>query len=613
MNYYEENMEFLSKRLAPIYNTVQEYVDTGKQIVQWDNQYNTIRVTQDTKKLYLQSIYDGKREIKKMLEKKPEQSQTIVLFSMVSLNLIKEIKKTYKKINRIVIIEPSVQVFKEFISKYSLKATLGFITDVKFSLIVQEKTEDMERALQEFLNEGIATNIAIINSLAYQQLYPEYLIEVIKLCKEAYAHKNINAGTINYFRYKWLLNAWRNIRVPMYSLYSLCSLFQKYPCVIVSAGPSLQKNIHLLEKLKKKAIIIAVGSAASILYNKNIRPHFIMGIDASVLNNMIYGDMMENESDIPMLTSRSLYYNVVNNYCGPKFEVGLAGSIDWFFITEYFYKGKPQAFAAQSALSVANVLHGLLLQAGAQKIIFMGQDLCYTDGKIHSDGSWSGTTRSLDDVPGLVKTKDVHDNEVWSDAVFTAMVVIFERMIVEYEKVVHLNATEGGVKIRGAENFDLQDILDNQLSLEPEADIEEMIKQIVATSTPTNIEDSYKLTAKNINRSVEKIAKITELQCKVLVEINTISDEKLKYKKIKYIQQINKRTEKVAYFQQCVINIFQLAKKKCELADQGEFSQDLLDSWQSYLQGLREYLKLHKALINEMLTDEMADFVVCDY
>src|SRR5678815_5014784 len=51
------------------------------------------------------------------------------------------------------------------------------------------------------------------------------------------------------------------------------------PAVIVSAGPSLRKNIDLLQRLQDKAVLVAVQTTLQPLLEKGIRPHFVTSLD----------------------------------------------------------------------------------------------------------------------------------------------------------------------------------------------------------------------------------------------------------------------------------------------------------------------------------------------
>ncbi len=55
--------------------------------------------------------------------------------------------------------------------------------------------------------------------------------------------------------------------------------YKNRPAVIVSAGPSLRKNKHLLKGLREQAAIIAVQTTLQPLLEMGVEPHFVTSLD----------------------------------------------------------------------------------------------------------------------------------------------------------------------------------------------------------------------------------------------------------------------------------------------------------------------------------------------
>lgn len=60
--------------------------------------------------------------------------------------------------------------------------------------------------------------------------------------------------------------------------------FPKVPGVVVSAGPSLDKNLPYLKELEGRALIISVDTALRSLLSAGIMPHIVVTLDPSYLN-----------------------------------------------------------------------------------------------------------------------------------------------------------------------------------------------------------------------------------------------------------------------------------------------------------------------------------------
>lgn len=609
MEHYKANMDFLGKQLKPIFRKINEFEDDGTQTITWSEKHKTFLLEQDDKKIYMQSIYNQKREVANIVENKPLRSKVVVIFSMINIYLVKEICKNYKEVERIVIVEPNVKFFKNFISKFNLVDLLSKITDVQISIVLSADIADVEMTIKGFLMTG-AQNTAVFASLAYQNLYPYYFKELCEVVKDSFITKQINANTNDFFSLRWQINSWRSMNKPTYSAYELQSLIVENTCVLVAAGPSLQKNIDLIEELKEKAVVFAVGSAVNILKNKNITPHFIVNIDGGDLNNVLYSDLIEQKSEIPLIFHRTLYYNIVKKYQGPMFEIAFSNSGKHSLSSRYFYKKDYKVPVAEPGFSVANVLHRLLVNLGCRRVIFMGQDLCYTGNKLHSAGAWSDSVFAIQEKENLLLKKNIYDEDVYTDSVLWGVKEGFDETIARMkEQTVHWNATEGGLEIIGAENKKMRELLDNELALLPKRDFTAIIKEIVETGKMNDISDTYIDSVERIKTFMEKIEKIHSKQKKALEQIVQAPNETLKYRKIKYLAELNKKLFRIEYYQEIIQPILNVFLEKIDFANKNCYSQELLESWVTYIKQLELYINVEKNLIEESLGQKDTDFI----
>lgn len=127
----------------------------------------------------------------------------------------------------------------------------------------------------------------------------------------------------------WLVNSIKNLRIEdAIPIENIIEAFKGKTAIIVSAGPSLNKNMHLIEKLKEKAIILAVGSAIKILDSNGIISRFRVAIDASPGEKKIFDNI--NTRTSLLIFSNTLFYEILPEYAGDKFR----------FILETEYTGK---------------------------------------------------------------------------------------------------------------------------------------------------------------------------------------------------------------------------------------------------------------------------------
>ena len=59
----------------------------------------------------------------------------------------------------------------------------------------------------------------------------------------------------------------------------LKNIFPQVPVILVSAGPSLDKNIGFIKSARNQIIVITVATALKPLLKNNIAPDFVIAID----------------------------------------------------------------------------------------------------------------------------------------------------------------------------------------------------------------------------------------------------------------------------------------------------------------------------------------------
>ena len=157
------------------------------------------------------------------------------------------------------------------------------------------------------------------------------------------------------------------------------------PAVIVSAGPSLRKNIHLLESIQDKAVLVAVQTTLKPLLEKGVRPHFVTSLDyhdicARFFENLPPGLNTELVAE-PKATSAVFELNP-----GP---LSLLGND---FADSLLREMKLAKGRLPSGATVAHLAYYLAEHMGCDPIVFVGQDLGFSDGLCYAPGT------SYDDV-----------------------------------------------------------------------------------------------------------------------------------------------------------------------------------------------------------------------
>jgi hypothetical protein len=243
----------------------------------------------------------------------------------------------------------------------------------------------------------------------------------------------------------------------------LKDFYKGKPAVLVSTGPSLERNIHLLKDVRDKVIIIAVAQALRPLLAYDIKPDFICTVDFGEVNMSHLAGLLDE--DVPLVTINRAYAPLVKAYKGPKF---ICANVD-----PAFEKTAHVALAGRGQIeqggSVAHMCFGLALHLGCDPLIFIGQDLALTGGKSHfNQADSSGTTTITESGEIRWKVNDVrstlHDGDysmgevqwvpgyygepVPTNVGLLSFLTTFEALVKFCGRKV-INATEGGARIVG--------------------------------------------------------------------------------------------------------------------------------------------------------------------
>lgn len=228
------------------------------------------------------------------------------------------------------------------------------------------------------------------------------------------------------------------------------------PAVIVSAGPSLDKNIEKLKAAQGKAFIVVVDAAVRTVLKAGIRPDIVCTIDPESPDRFFEG--LE-------LTS---YYWLCTRLTRPEVVKMYAKNI---FYHGFYYAEWNKHLSKELGYTYPDMLSGgcvsaeafmLTMYLGFRKIILVGQDMAFTNGVSHTkgiEGAFGDNDEYIEsryriEVKGIDGRMFETDFQMWYYKQW------FEKMFRSCEGVVKvINATEGGALIEGAQNRRLEDTI----------------------------------------------------------------------------------------------------------------------------------------------------------
>lgn len=480
-NQLNENLQWMKTYMPAIWRQLQlppQYPIQVK-LVETQNEWNCSLQWENGKTFYLHSRMNQPREFQKMIEDVREEHSAAVIFGCGSADFLKKLATECPQLAHVIIVEPNPDVFRAFLSKWDIQEALGVFAQV--SLVVNEPIETVSGTVRKVIGQGtiegkIVSALSLVN---YRWHFSEYEKAVHNGVMEAVRFARLNFNTVKAFVELWIVNFWQNFRFGDGEISDYGENFARRPAIIVSAGPSLDKNIHLLEKAKEKSLIIAVGSAISILENRGIKPHFRVAIDPTQENEALFDGIKDDE--VPLIYTNHLFYKILPNYHGPKINLCLKSNS---LLEQYLYDSAGQERTSlESGFSVANIALNLLLYWKCDPIVFVGQDLAYTEDRLHASGAWDNDYEQKF-INKMIEKKDIFGNTVYTDKSFDGMRMVFESIIARNSQTQFLNATEGGIAIKGAENFGLENLLNKWGRYEPP--VEDTVKNILTSEDHKN-------------------------------------------------------------------------------------------------------------------------------
>ena len=230
----------------------------------------------------------------------------------------------------------------------------------------------------------------------------------------------------------------------------LTNLFEGRPAILVAAGPSLEKNVHLLRELQGRAVIIAVDTALRLLLPLGIKPDIVTTIDFNQVNFQKFANV-PIDPDISLVYHPGGYYESIRAFQGPRFTSSQVPNRIPAWLMQYVEdKG-----GLASGTTVAHMSFSLARHMGCNPIVLMGQDLAFPKNQVHAGdlSLWQIDTSDMETV------EDIFGEPVGSMTSFKHAIYHFEKAFAETEATV-IDATEAGAKKKGARPMRLREVID---------------------------------------------------------------------------------------------------------------------------------------------------------
>jgi hypothetical protein len=250
----------------------------------------------------------------------------------------------------------------------------------------------------------------------------------------------------------------------------VCAFEQKFagiPAIIVSAGPSLDRNIHELRGCEERALILSTDTALKPLLAADIAPHFVLTGDPGYEN---YLHLKGSAGGTSLLVAETTAYPLsFQEFVGKTVTCSYQNSSLGALSLLLGKKGTVRAWG-----SVATMALDFALLLGCNPVIFVGQDLAHSDGRTYCSGlyweescfahvsdpdAWQKRWEELRAGKTTVTMLDIFGKPVETTDKLASYWTWFNREIQSHPDVLFVNATEGGILRDGVEVISLREAL----------------------------------------------------------------------------------------------------------------------------------------------------------
>ena len=379
------------------------------------------------------------------------------------------------------------------------------LSDKKVTVTVESENKIAFRyKLYEMLNYMEFPGLIIARHNNYDKAFPESCFTFLREISDYHKKVLTNRNTIELFKESIVFNSVKNLK--FYKNINISDeigniLPKEIPAIIVSAGPSLDKNIDLLKQVKGHCLIFAVDTAIRYLLKKDIIPDLTITIDPKKPANYFSDeishfipcvfDVTANPEIMGKHKGRIFLFNNSNFYLGRLFES----------------MGKNLPMIPNGG-SVATAAFALLHVFRLKKIILIGQDLASSNGITHAGG--------VNDNSGYVESEveGYYGGTVTTRSDWLGYLKWFEKSIetinVDKLDIQVINSTEGGAKIHGAEQMSLKEAIDGCRDSEGNLPVYKFEEELKKLDYCFNENDNFEL----LKRHKEAIEKLKEIEKK---------------------------------------------------------------------------------------------------
>ncbi len=524
-DYYETNLALLQKHHPHVFQIISKTRPDpfGEIVLSPTGKPNLRFYNQKGETIFLHDQNNPERETAQFLNMVPKDSTGVVTLVGMGLGYTPlALMQERPTVRHFVVFDLKPGIFLQALQVTDLSPILA---DPRLRLSIGPEP-DVDQALSIASRALQLESIHTLKHLTSMAVNPEAYEKVgdkIFACVNEY---NVAGATVSVFGKDFMANRFSHLTSIRHHflLEKLQNEFKDVPAILVAGGPSLDKNIHILKKAKDRAIIIAVDTVLPALLKNGITPDFMTSIDPEDFTHEKFVDVLPQAKNVSLICAAWVSPKVPKIFPGNRVFWTFAGNRieSWL---NYLLDGRVLTTGAKTVAHL-NFIAATIL--GCNPMIFVGQDLAFSDQKDHATHTVLTNQNAISDFlkaeKDIILVDGINGGKVPTNRAFYSMKIQFEKMI-GGQPGQYINATEGGAHIQGTEVLLLEEALDQYCNIP--RNITQYMETFIQHSKPM---DMTKLIAEfhNFLRQIGLIRKNIKKSDKITKEIH---DKLVKHQK----------------------------------------------------------------------------------
>ena len=460
-NVLEKNLRALKRRMPNLFDAVKNCPESDCEYIVSDAKSGakTLAIKKDGKIYQVHSKYDPIKESDQQLVNAKLVNPKIMMILGFGLGYnLRSALKTYGNQNLYtLVIEKDVKAFKTALENVDITDLLENpkciwvvgIRPTETFVVLNELIKKVGITLQLFLKTFQAFDNPVLT-----KIHGDYHQHILKCFKDAAFNIIFNYGNCPQDSMIGLQSIMDNMSTILKSpgIQDLFGKFRKVPGILVSTGPSLDKNIEDLKLAEGKCVMVAADSALRTLHKHNIVPHAAVSVERIEHVATMFKELPDDyKSKIWLAACPVILKHSYDAWNGPKIiSYRNFAHFEWIQVPKGTLTTGP---------SCSNLGFKILEAMGCDPIILVGQDCSFASAeKTHADGASSVTNLHLKQE-NLYKVKGNYSEFVYTNNIYDMFRKAFETDMLTY-KGTCINATEGGAYIEGTKIATLKESIE---------------------------------------------------------------------------------------------------------------------------------------------------------